>query len=672
MRRQSVEEKPVTSPSGSPEQKLVKRKILQEERTPSEEEEVGTQHLPVFKQPQPEPGHTPAPLSEQAKSPALGRTKPPRPARPSPLLRPKKDNIPTPRVQPQRTGSELEENLGSFALDAQKWELKIDWEKLVVAANRGSEKVALKISPGQGHFLQENVVAATWIKILGINGVTAPEMHLLSDNDIARVLEAAKQKDATKTAEVRQAVDDMKAAKSSGVFTAGSISQLVPESVANYEIGLQLGETTLTPPRSTDQAKEEIQELLKLLVVSGTPGVADKQITRFLESLDKGEYDRCLVAQDVIKEGKVVPGRMWGWLSGRAGEINKNLSEAARKEKKWRLIFLVEYLGGSKAPKATEYLKPARDQQARADRFKAWLNTDEGLSAFIGMACVDLLFGMEDRILGRTNLGNFSFDPGKSLGDGKLWCFDNAKLGPGVAVGEDANANFKNYTGSKNWASDSPSPLFEPNLVQYVRDKINETGLWGDNPVVTEEMVSDKLASVLDQASTAIKNNPDIEGANALEQRINYITTKTAIQSALSHQPTATASTTSTFMKILRAPLSLKSGVKSAHKAKATIRGATDLDSLKTVIATAQQNLAKASGGQAYKKAELELEAALFAVSLHEAVTLCRANNSTISKEDRDAMQHLYGQWSANPDTDIQGLLTVAWNEWQGLPAESD
>jgi hypothetical protein len=660
MRRQSVEEKPVTSPSGSPEQKLVKRKILQEERTPSEEEEVGTQHLPVFKQSQPEPGHTPTPLSEQAKSPALGQPKPPRPkgAAPATPLLPK-NNIPTPQVQPQRTGSKLEENLGSFALDGQKWELKIDWEKLVVAANRGPEKVVLKISPGQGYCLRENVVAATWIKILDINGVTAPEMHLLSDNDIARVLEAAKSKDATKTAEVRQAVDDAKAAKSSVVFTAGTISQLVPESVANYEKGLQLGETTLEPPRNRDQAIEEIKELL--VPLTNTADIAE----RFLESLDKGEYDKCLLAKDQKT--------MLGWLSGRTPPKDKTLSATARKEKQWRLIFLVEYLGGPKASKATEFLKPARDQQARADRFKAWLNTDEGLNAFIGMACVDLLFGMEDRVLGRTQLGNFSFDPGNSLGDGKLVCFDNAKNGPGVAPGEDANVNFQNY---KDW---SPSPFTRPNLVQYARDKISETGLWGDNPVVTLEMVSDKLASVLAQASTAIKNNPDMEGAKALEKRIAYIrkmlddqAPQTAILCALSHYPTATASTTSTFMKILRAPLSLKSGVKSAHKAKATIRGATDLDSLKTVITTAQQNLAKASGGQAYKKAELELEAALFAVSLHEAVTLCRANNSTISKGDRKAMQDLYDQWSANPDTDIKGLLTEAWTEWQGLPAESD
>jgi hypothetical protein len=651
VKRLAVEEEPVTSPSGRP------QKILKEERTPSEEEEVVTQHPP---QPEQKLVKRPPPPNEQAKSPALGQTKPPRPKRAAPapplLLRPK-DNISTPQVQPQGTGSKLEEDLGSFALDGQKWELKIDWEKLVVAANRGSEKVVLKISPGQGYCLQENVVAATWIKVLDIDGVAAPEMHLLSDNDITRVLDAARLKDATKTAAVRQAVIDTKAAKSSDVFTAGTISQLVPESVANYEKGLELGETTLEPPRNPDKAIEEIKELLGALT-----NTAD-QANKFLEILDKGEYDKCLLAKDQTT--------MLGWITGRSPPRDKTLSVAARKEKQWRLIFLVEYLGGPKAPKATEYLKPARDQQARADRFKAWLNTDEGLNAFIGMACVDLLFGMEDRVLGRTQLGNFSFDPGNSLGDGKLVCFDNAKNGPGVAPGEDANVNFQKY---KDW---SPSPFTRPNLVQYVRDKISETGLWGDNPVVTLEMVSDKLASVLGQASTAIENNPGMEGAKALEKRIAYVSEmlgeqapQTAILCALSHQPTATASTTSTFMKIVRAPLSLiKSGVKSAHKAKATIRGATDLNHLKTLITTAQQNLAKASGGQAYKKAELELEAALFAVSLHEAVTLCRANESTISKEDMDAMQHLYGQWSSNPDTDIQKLLTDAWDEWQTLPA---
>jgi hypothetical protein len=303
-----------------------KKIILKEERS-SEEEEVVTQP-PDLKQQQPDTLEQKlVKRNEQAKSPALGQTKPPIPPRPAWLLKPKKDDIPTPQVQPQGTGSKLEEDLGSFALDGQKWELKIDYQKLVVAANRGPEKVALKISPDQGHCLQENVVAATWIKILDINGVTAPEMHLLSDNDIARVLDAAKLKDATKTAKVIQAVGRTKAAKSSDVFTAGTISQLVPESVANYQIGLELGETTLKPPKSPDQAIEEINELLKLLIAKDTG-----QGTRFLESLDKEEYDKCLVTWGPTNQTLVLD---FCWIRITVGWANLYLLQ----RKRWSGLF---------------------------------------------------------------------------------------------------------------------------------------------------------------------------------------------------------------------------------------------------------------------------------------------------------------------------------------------
>ena len=80
------------------EETLEPQGIRKETPTPSEEE-LSQEHFPESKQPQPpEQKLVKRPPNEQAKSP-LAETPPARPARPSPLLSPKKGKIPTPQVQ---------------------------------------------------------------------------------------------------------------------------------------------------------------------------------------------------------------------------------------------------------------------------------------------------------------------------------------------------------------------------------------------------------------------------------------------------------------------------------------------------------------------------------------------------------------------------------------------
>lgn len=55
--------------------------------------------------------------------------------------------------------------------------------------------------------------------------------------------------------------------------------------------------------------------------------------------------------------------------------------------------------------------------------FQKWANSDEGVSALGSMAFVDLLVGMNDRVISKWNGANFMFDSKK----GSLSCIDNAK-----------------------------------------------------------------------------------------------------------------------------------------------------------------------------------------------------------------------------------------------------
>jgi hypothetical protein len=55
--------------------------------------------------------------------------------------------------------------------------------------------------------------------------------------------------------------------------------------------------------------------------------------------------------------------------------------------------------------------------------FQKWANSDKGVSALGSMAFVDLLVGMNDRVISKWNGANFMFDSKK----GSLSCIDNAK-----------------------------------------------------------------------------------------------------------------------------------------------------------------------------------------------------------------------------------------------------
>jgi len=147
------------------------------------------------------------------------------------------------------------------------------------------------------------------------------------------------------------------------------------------------------------------------------------------------------------------------------------------------------------------------------------------------MTCADVLLGMNDRVVETFHPGNFAF------GEGKLWCIDNAKNGPDL--GDPIPMNTKTEAaGNPKIYKDWP-PFEERSLVEYLRNKILETGLWGDSPDVTIEDVTRSLATVLTSFSNAADSKPVLEGAEKIKARIEFITDLLKKQEPVTNQLTA-------------------------------------------------------------------------------------------------------------------------------------
>lgn len=74
--------------------------------------------------------------------------------------------------------------------------------------------------------------------------------------------------------------------------------------------------------------------------------------------------------------------------------------------------------------------------------FQKWANSEKGVSALGSMAFVDLLFGMNDRVMTKWNGANFMFDSKK----GSLSCIDNAKDSTlGLLNNDNQDAAWQNF-----------------------------------------------------------------------------------------------------------------------------------------------------------------------------------------------------------------------------------
>jgi hypothetical protein len=76
------------------------------------------------------------------------------------------------------------------------------------------------------------------------------------------------------------------------------------------------------------------------------------------------------------------------------------------------------------------------------ENFKAFALSDKGVAAFAGVAAMDLVIGMRDRIVGWWNTANFAFDNTDS-NDQALSCHDNAKFSYGLS--DPRAAEYRNF-----------------------------------------------------------------------------------------------------------------------------------------------------------------------------------------------------------------------------------
>jgi hypothetical protein len=535
--------------------------------------------------------------------------------------------------------------LGKLTL---KKDLKSDAEKIVVLAEVDGKDRVLKVSAGQGALVAPNVLAAQWIQRLALDSVTAPEMQVLNDEDIQRIVAGYKLNNQKVGEAIETAIQKVARANIEGEFTGGLMAEVAPESVDR-----------LVPVRAeifeaSDDPRTEIEELLLKVWPSGA--YANGR-ANFIKHLDNGDYDKALGMTFIKSLG------------------------AARHEKegRWRLAFLLTQIGGDKAAKAKAELKTFSDEDVdKYTKFTNWLDGAAGTGAIIQMACTDLLLGMDDRVVSSFHPGNFSF------ANGKLWCIDNAKIGPDLVNGSDEEENFEAY---KKWAGANGSPFETGSLVEHLRNKILETGLWGLNPNVTIDMVESQLTAVLFRAAYELNKAAILEdapeGADRIKLRVNYLekliddqkdvteslrVCEQLIHLALSHEPPEIHSTKSLGKKVVRTfSLWTSSSVEKAHEAKEKLRKAKGLSELKDRISAAESNLEAAKTkkeDQAYAKAKLELEAAQFAHSLSEtAALLTNTKSYKVSRAERNAVEELYRAWQ-NSGSDLQIILTEAKKAW--------
>jgi hypothetical protein len=531
--------------------------------------------------------------------------------------------------------------LGKFALST-KAPLKNDFEKIVVLADVQGEEDVLKVSVGQGSMIAPNVLGSVWIQHLKLSGVTAPTMHVLNPEDLNRVIESVANINPVAVKSIKTVATD----NIPGYFTAGFCATQAPPAVGTYVTAREVGPDTF---RASQNPRDEIEKTLKEV----WPNVTSEQFNRFMDRLDNKNYEACMGTT---------------WLDYEPTPVTK--------EAKWRITYLIAQIGGVAAKTAQENLKKVSPQNIQQyAQFKAWLDSADGKNAFISMTCADVLLGMNDRVVETFHPGNFAF------GEGKLWCIDNAKNGPDL--GDPVPMNTKTKAAGNPKIYEDWDPFKERSLVEYLRNKILETGLWGDSPDVTIEDVTRNLAAVLTSFSEAADGKPVLEGAEKIKTRIEFITDllkkqetvtdpltacEVQIHIALDHEPPQTQSTKSFLKKIVRVKFWSSKSVDNAHAAKDTLREAQELSKLKEAISSAQNDLKNAEskkGDQSYKKAQLELAAAQFASSLYEAAGLLKNTPSyKPSVAEQNVISDLYAQWSES-ESQLKPLIDMAMNEWE-------
>jgi len=100
------------------------------------------------------------------------------------------------------------------------------------------------------------------------------------------------------------------------------------------------------------------------------------------------------------------------------------------------------------------------------EAFKAFALSDKGVAAFAGVAAMDLVTGMKDRIVGWWNTANFAFDD-TDPNDKVLSCHDNAKFDYGLL-----DTRPDKYVGFLEVAMTDSNRASYPSLVEMIYDSV--------------------------------------------------------------------------------------------------------------------------------------------------------------------------------------------------------
>jgi hypothetical protein len=386
------------------------QEIRKETPTPSEEE-LYQEHSPDFKQPQPEPVQTPEqklvkrPANEQAKSPVLGGTKPgilPELSRAVVKKLQKKPKLKAVDIFPKLPVVQPAARLDLAAMSKEKIVFqrsgKGNEHKFTWVVEVGGTKYVVKA--GKGYLtMQDHLVNTDLFNRLQINGVHAPSSAKLTDDFRTALIGQLDSKNPADSVFL-QVLAPGTNAQIAAIAPGVGVDQIFD---SDMQTRMKTAREKIGPSKDSNSAILALKaELEKGLSDSEKFQIKKKDaalMSKLADSIQRPQAIKDL--QQLVAQGLLTKPGTTFTLSCIDALTRQSPVEFANQ------------LGAS-----LDYLQKAALAMSKGVTSKA------GAYALGGMAVVDLICGMNDRILGdKYNGGNFLFDRAKS----ELWCVDNAK-----------------------------------------------------------------------------------------------------------------------------------------------------------------------------------------------------------------------------------------------------
>jgi len=519
--------------------------------------------------------------------------------------------------------------------------LKSDGGKIVMLVQVREQRLVFKlVTKGQRLLLQANVLATAWIDVLKRPCIHAPQMRPLSPGMVDQALLSWAAFVPEHAPEAQGDLDRLREeiAKHTQADEPAIIG-VASESAPGFPIDKLLDANLVGAFEPLTEAP--LIELQNLLDRSPLPA---KRTTAIVELCQKKQLDEC-----------------FAYISGLMH------ATSAQAQYVQRLKVILAPLGC--AP-AQAFVRANLAVGKAETAFKAWVASAIGTQAFVELACIDLVLGMEDRIVGRLpGLQNVHFHKGQ------LWCVDNAKNGPYLTLG---NTDLEQYQAS----SDSWKVLDCMQLDVNLHKFLMKTRIWdADSPHLSLKLIATTLTDVLERFKVhAMSAAAPPPGAPQLLQRVMYLQERLKRERELWAQaeaslvvagksgPTGPIIELSRLAKTQRKLVNLRSDdIKLVHNQKKVMRKAESLDALQSALPALQAELAKLENDlkddAALQKAKLELAAATFAASLHEIAGFIFSAGFVPSQAEVDILVTTTQAWLANPSTSMKGHIKEAHDE---------